>query len=160
MHFIAPQLGRDALWKLLSVSLFGKTPYFAIWFSIWRKKRTLFDWEELVLEQSETLSHGQIMLLLLIQLSPWAPASCFGNTGCSNQNKWLQHDHRTDLSTFPARAVQHGCLLLQRTHSRWILVSPGKQSLELPTSPPPPPYFVIVFPAVNNRSGGYFSQAL
>lgn len=59
MHFIAPQLATNALQKSLSVYL-GKHLILLFGSAYEEKKntRTLFDWEELVLEQSETLSHG------------------------------------------------------------------------------------------------------
>lgn len=62
MHFITPQLARDAWQNPLSFRLGGKTPYFAFWFSTWRKTSHiylfiyLFHREKLVLEQSETSS--------------------------------------------------------------------------------------------------------
>lgn len=80
-----------------------------------------------------------MVLLLLIHLSPWAPSSCFGTTECcSNKNKWLQPDRRTDWAHFPAQAVQHDDLLLPRSHSRWVLVSSGKWPLQLLQPPPSP----------------------
>ena len=118
------------------------------------------DLEELVLEQSEFEPRATCASPAYSALSlSWAPSGCFGNTGCSNKNKWLWHDRRSDVSASPAQPVS--CLLLQRSHCRWGLVSAGNGSVQPPASHPLlPHHFVIAFPAVNNRSDRDFSQAL
>lgn len=164
MHFIAPQLARDAWQKSLSEFIWGNTLFCCLVQHMKKKNTNPFPPLRKACFRAEwNFEPWQIMLLLLIHLSPWAPSAVLGALSVA-QIKINGFSMTTELTE---HIPCGGCAVwlfptLETPQQVSFTVSPGKWPLWRPHHLPSslPHHFAIALPAVNGKLDGCFSQAL